>query len=133
MIIGGFCILIAVIGIANIFSVTLGFVQQRKREFAQYLSIGMTPKDIRSVFCMEAFVTAGRPILITIPLTAATVTFMLAASHLNPEVFLREAPIIPVAAFAAVIIFFVGLAYFIGGRRVLNCDLSEILKDDTLN
>lgn len=82
---------------------------------------------------MEAFVTAGRPILITIPLTAAAVTFMLAASHLNPEVFLREAPIIPVAAFAAVIIFFVGLAYFIGGRRVLNCDLSEILKDDTLN
>nr|WP_289064232.1 ABC transporter permease [uncultured Anaerostipes sp.] len=133
MIIGGFCILIAVIGIANIFSVTLGFVQQRKREFAQYLSVGMTPKDMRSVFCMEAFVTAGRPILITVPLTAATVTFMLAASHLNPEVFLREAPIIPVAAFAAVIIFFVGLAYFIGGRRVLNCDLSEILKDDTLN
>lgn len=105
MIIGGFCILIAVIGIANIFSVTLGFVQQRKREFAQYLSIGMTPKDMRSVFCMEAFVTAGRPILITIPLTAAAVAFMLAASHLNPEVFLREVPIIPVAAFAAVIIF----------------------------
>ena len=78
MIIGGFCILIAVIGIANIFSVTLGFVQQRKREFAQYLSVGMTPKDMRSVFCMEAFVTAGRPILITVPLTAAAVTFMIA-------------------------------------------------------
>ena len=133
MIIGGFCILIAVIGIANIFSVTLGFVQQRKREFAQYLSVGMTPKDMRSVFCMEAFVTAGRPILITVPLTAAAVTFMIAASHLDPEVFVREATVVPMLIFAAAIIVFVALAYYIGGRRVLNCDLSEILKDDTLN
>lgn len=43
---GGFCVLLAIIGIANIFSNTLGFVRQRKREFARYLSVGMTPEEI---------------------------------------------------------------------------------------
>ena len=40
---GGFCILLAIIGIGNVFSNTLGFVRQRKREFARYMSVGMTP------------------------------------------------------------------------------------------
>ena len=42
LIIGAFCALLALIGIANVFSNTLGFVRQRKREFARYLSVGMT-------------------------------------------------------------------------------------------
>ena len=39
MILGAFCVLLAVIGIANVFSNTLGFLRQRKREFAQYRSV----------------------------------------------------------------------------------------------
>lgn len=38
---GGFCVLLAIIGIGNVFSNTLGFVRQRKREFARYMSVGM--------------------------------------------------------------------------------------------
>lgn len=34
MIFGAFCVLLAIIGIANVFSNTLGFLRQRKREFA---------------------------------------------------------------------------------------------------
>ena len=49
LILGGFCILLAVIGIANVFSNTLGFLTQRKREFAQYMSVGMTPAGIRKI------------------------------------------------------------------------------------
>ena len=68
------CALLALIGIANVFSNTLSFLQQRKREFARYISIGMTPAQMRKLFCAEAFVIAGRPILITLPLTVIFVS-----------------------------------------------------------
>lgn len=68
---GGICVLLAIIGIGNVFSNTLGFVRQRKREFARYMSVGMAPGEIRKMFCIEAFVIAGRPILITLPLALA--------------------------------------------------------------
>ena len=100
IILGGFCALLAVIGIANVFSNTLGFIRQRKREFAQYMSIGLTPAEMKKMFCIEAMV------------------------------FWVEAPIIPILIFAATIIVFVALAYYIGGKRILQCDLNETLRND---
>ena len=47
LVVGALCVLLAFIGIANVFSNTLGFIRQRKREFARYMSIGMTPEGMR--------------------------------------------------------------------------------------
>lgn len=132
VILGGFCVLLAVIGIANVFSHTLGFLRQRKREFARYMSIGLTPQEMKKLFCIEAFVTAGRPLLLTLPLTGAFIQFAVRASYLEPMVFWAEAPVVPIFLFAAALIFFVALAYAIGGKRLLRCDLNEVLRDDTL-
>ena len=132
MIFGAFCVLLAMIGIANVFSNTLGFLRQRKREFAQYMSIGLTPLEMRKIFCIEAFVIAGKPLLITLPLTVLFVQFAVTASYLDPMVFWAEAPILPVLIFAAAIVLFVALAYYIGGKRLLQCDLNETLRNDTL-
>ena len=132
IILGSFCGLLAVIGIANVFSNTLGFLRQRKREFAQYLSIGFTPANMKKMFFIEAFVIAGRPIFITLPLTVVIVMLMISASYLDPMVFWREAPIFPIFIFALVIIGFVSLAYYIGGKQVLECDLNEVLKNDAV-
>lgn len=68
LVLGGLCSILGLIGIANVFSNTLGFLRQRRREFARYMSIGMTPSGIRRLFCIEALVIAGRPILITLPI-----------------------------------------------------------------
>ena len=132
MIFGAFCVLLAIIGIANVFSNTLGFLRQRKREFAGYMSIGLTPQEMRKMFCIEAFVTAGKPLLITFPLTVLFVQFAVTASCLDPMVFWSEAPILPILIFAAVIVLFVALAYYIGGKRLLQCDLNETLQNDAL-
>ena len=132
VIFGAFCVLLAMIGIANVFSNTLGFIRQRKREFVQYMSIGLTPREMRKVFCIEAFVIAGKPLFITVPLTILFVQFAVTASYLEPMVFWSEAPIVPIIIFAAVIVGFVALAYYIGGRRILQCDLNETLRNDTL-
>ena len=132
MILGAFCVLLAMIGIANVFSNTLGFLRQRKREFARYMSIGMTPREIKKMFHIEAFVIAGKPLLITLPFTVLFVQFAVTASYLDPVVFWSEAPVLPILIFAAAIVFFVSLAYYIGGKRLLQCNLNETLRNDAL-
>ncbi len=130
LIIGALCVLLAIIGIANVFANTLGFIRQRKREFARYLSVGMTPKSMRKMFRIEILVIAGRPVLITLPLTVLIVSFMITASHLNPVEFLMEAPVIPVFIFMLAIFGFVGLAYYIGGKKITKSNLVEALRND---
>lgn len=131
-VLGAFCLLLAVIGIGNVFSNTLGFVRQRKREFARYLSVGMTPKELRKMFCIEAFVLAGRPVLITLPLSGIAVWYMLRLSYLEIEEFLEAAPFLPVALFIAAVLGFVALAYGMAWRSVRKIQLAEVLRDDTM-
>lgn len=130
VIIGSLCALLAVIGIANVFSNTLGFIQQRKREFARYMSVGMTPGGMRKMFMMEALVIAGRPVLITLPLTVLSVSFMIKASYLDPAEFLAEVPAVPILIFISAIFGFVALAYYIGGKKIMRCSLIEALRSD---
>lgn len=132
LILGGFCVLLAMIGIGNVFSNTLGFVRQRRREFARYLSIGLTPTGLKKIFCIEALVIAGRPVLITLPCTVIAVGFMIKASFLEPMIFIREAPILPIFTFLLAIFGFVALAYYLGGKKILQNNLADVLRDDTL-
>lgn len=132
IILGGFCVLLATIGIGSIFSNTLGFVRQRKREVARYMSVGMTPKQIRKMFCIEALVIAGRPILLTIPLAVLAVGYMLKASYLEINVFLNKAPFLSLGIFAAAILGSVAIAYTLGWKNVRKIDLSKVLRDDTM-
>ena len=132
IIIGAFCVLLASIGIANVFSNTLGFIYQRKREVAQYMSIGMTEANICKLFCVEAFIIAGRPVLITLPLTFVSVGIMIRLSYLELMEFLIKAPILQIGLFILAIFIFVGLAYYLGGKKVLKSDIAEILRNDTL-
>ena len=129
---GGFCILLAIIGIGDVFSNTLGFVRQRKREFARYMSVGMTPKELRKMFCTEALVIAGRPVLISLPLVMIAVAYMLKASYLEVEVFMAEAPWLPISLFMLAILGCVALAYYLAWRNVRKISLAEVLRDDTM-
>ncbi len=129
---GGFCVLLAVIGIGNVFSNTLGFVHQRKREFARYMSVGMTPGEIRKMFCVEALALAGRPILIALPPAIVLVGFMLKASYVEAGTFLAEVPVIPILIFLLAIWGTVALAYYLGWRNIRRIDLAEVLRDDTM-
>ena len=130
LIIGALYALLALIGIANVFSNTLSFIRLRKREFARYMSIGMTPEGMRKMFLIEALVIAGRPVLITLPATVLFVWFMITAGCLNPLEFLSVAPIVPVVIFMAAIFGFVALAYYVGSRKILKCNLAEALQSD---
>jgi len=129
---GGFCVLLAIIGIGNVFSNTLGFVRQRKREFARYMSVGLTPKELKKMFRIEALVIAGRPILISLPLVMAAVGYMLQASYMELSVFMAEAPLVPIILFMLAILGSVALAYYLAWRNVRKISLAEVLRDDTM-
>lgn len=129
---GGFCVLLAIIGIGNVFSNTLGFVHQRKREFARYMSVGLTPEDIRKMFCIEAMVLAGRPILLTLPLVVVAAGYMLKLSYVEIGEFMAELPLIPIILFMLAILSFVALAYYLAWRNVRKISLAEVLRDDTM-
>lgn len=131
LILGAFCVLLAIIGIAHVFSHTLGFLHQRKREFARYMSVGLTPEGIRKMFCIEALVIAGSPVLVTLALTIVAVAFMIKASYLDPMEFIKVAPVVPILVFVLVVFAFVALAYYLGGKKILKVSLADALRDDT--
>ncbi len=126
---GGFCVLLAMIGIGNVFSNTLGFVRQRKREFARYMSVGLTPKDLRKMFCIEALVISGRPILISLPLVIIATGYMLKISYVEVRAFMAEMPLIPILLFMLAILGSVTLAYYLAWRNVQKISLEEVLRD----
>ncbi len=132
LVFGSFCVLLALIGVGNVFSNTFGFVRQRKREFARYLSVGMTPQELRKMFCIEVFVLAGRPMLWSLAVAFFAVGAMLRASYMEPAVFLDEAPFLPVGIFMLAIGGTVAFAYFLSWRRMRKINLTEVLRDDTM-
>lgn len=131
-VLGGFCVLLALIGTGNVFSNTLGFVYQRKREFARYMSVGMTPGEIRKLFCIEALTLAVRPVVLTLPAAALATGYMLKMSYVGAGEFLAEAPFFPVTVFLLAISGSVALAYGFAWRSVRGISLAEVLKDDTM-
>ena len=128
---GSFCALLALFGISSVFLNTLSFVRQRRREVARYLSVGMTPCSVGKMFFVEALVLAGRPAIITLPLAALIVAWFLKTSYLDAGLFIRHAPVVPVLLFLTAIFAFVGLAYYLGARKLLRCSLTELLRDES--
>lgn len=132
LVLGSFCVLLALIGVGDVFSNTLGFVRQRKREFARYLSVGMTPESLRKMFCIEALVLASRPMLWAAVVAFFAVGGMLKASYVEPVEFLAEAPLLPIGVFMLAAGGMVAFAYFLSWRKMRKMNLAEILRDDTM-
>lgn len=129
---GGFCVLLAIIGIGSVFSNTFGFGRQRRRKFARYMSVGMTPNELKKMFVIETAAIAGKPILISIPIVAAAIGFMLRMSYIDAGEFMKEAPLVPILLFMLAILVSVALAYYLAWRNIRKIDLAEVLRDDTM-
>lgn len=128
---GVFCALLALSGAASVFSFSLGFLMQRRREFARYLSLGLTPGGMAGILALEAASIALGPVLITLPLVGAFIVFAARQSGVALSLFAKAAPVPLLLLFALGIALCVAAAYGIGGRRLLSCDLAGALRDDT--
>lgn len=124
--------LLALIGLANVFSNTMGQIYQRKREFARYISLGLTPKGVIKILSMEALILGFIPLFTSLLLNIPIVLFALKKSLISPQEFLQQIPAVPIGLFTLVILFGIALAYFTGGRKLYSSELISILKQDTI-
>lgn len=122
------CILLALMGIGNVFTVTLGFTSQRRNLCARLLSIGMTPGQLKKMFYMEALKLLSLPVLSAAVIVPAFACFMMKTAYLDMGMGLGVIPIIPLMVFAAVAAAAVFLAYGFSAARILKYDLSEELR-----
>ena len=133
MLIYAFTGLLTCIGLANIFASTLGQIHQRKREFARYFAVGLTPKGAAKILIWEAAIVALRPIFFTIVINIPLMAIMLNAGGITAQEFVaKRLPLIPAIILFVAVIGFVGLAYYLGGKKICNMNLVDVIKDDTL-
>lgn len=132
LIIGIVASVLACVGLSNVFSVALGQIQQRKREFARYLSIGLSPKGMRKILYIEALEISLKPILISLFLNVPFVLWSLKQSGISMKAYLQNMPFHLIFLFSFGIVFIVCLTYYIGGKKILNNDLVEVLKDERI-
>lgn len=126
------CAILACIGISNVFANTLGYMQQRKREFAEYQSIGVTPKSIAKILSIEALVIGVRPILLSIPFNILFILLTTSDDGITLSEFLQNAPILPTILFAIIMLSAIALSYYISGKKILNTNIADVLKDDAI-
>ena len=84
------------------------------------------------MFCIEALVLAGRPMLWAAAVAVLAVGAMLRASYMDAGEFLSEAPCLPVGAFMLAVGGAVAFAYYLSWRKMREIDLAEVLRDDTM-
>ncbi len=130
-IIGALCGLLACIGISNVFANTLGNIFQRKREFARYQSVGVTPRGISKILCTEAFVIWAAPMIISIPFNILFIVFAVKQAGINMSEFIVRMPILPMLIFSFAVLMAISISYFIGSRQMKGGSIAEALKDDT--
>lgn len=126
------CAILACIGISNVFANTLGYMQQKKREFAEYQSIGVTPKSIAKILSLEALVIGVKPILLSIPFNILFILLTTSDNGITLNEFLSNAPIFPTIMFAIIMLATIALSYYISGKKILNANIADVLKDDAI-
>ena len=124
--------ILACIGIANVFSNSLGQITQRKREFARYMSVGLSPRGMRKILIYEDLIISLKPIIISLIINIPIVLVFLNSSQMLFKDYLNNMPIIPILVYTMFILIFTSIAYYIGGKKILNKNIMEQLKDDTL-
>ena len=130
--VGGFCAILALIGLAAVLAQAVGFIHQRKREFARLRSIGLTPGGVYKMLAAEGVLTVARPLCFALPLVILGAIVLTWLGRQPLEQFALCFPYGVVLGYLALMLALVLLAYFLGARRIARSPLAEALKDDTL-
>lgn len=124
--------LLALIGIANVFSTISGNLRQRKKEFAMLQSVGISPRGIRRMLALEAMILGLMPILLSLPVNAAVVGLFLHMNMTRVGEFLPFLPVLPTGVFAMVILLSVMAAYRLGGSMLRRTAVADVLREETV-
>lgn len=124
--------LLACVGIAGVLSATLGQLYQRRKEFARYLSVGVSPGDMKKMLFLEGFFIIGRPLLLAVLLNIPAAALMLWMSPPTLEQYLAHLPLAPMLLFICFGAVIVLAAYAAAAKRITGGDMVEILRDESM-
>ena len=124
--------LLACVGIAGVLSATLGQLYQRRKEFARYLSVGVSPGDMKKMLFLEGFFIIGRPLLLAVLLDIPAAALMLWMSPPTLEQYLAHLPLVPMLLFICCGAVIVLAASAAAAKRITGGDMVEILRDETM-
>jgi putative ABC transport system permease protein len=123
----------ACIGLSNVFSATLGQLQQRKKEFARYFSLGVSEHGMKGILFFEVSLISLRPLVLSIAFNIPMVAWALNQAAVPVGDFLGKAPYLPVCLFTGIVFFTVGCAYAICWRSLFHDNIIAVLKDESLS
>ena len=109
---------LACVGIADVFASVLGRIPARRREMSQLLAAGIDRRQASRMFTAESVLIIARPLAWALALNVVIAVLAIAASPVEPLVFLASMPVAPVALFVLVCWLLVRLAYALGERAV---------------
>ncbi|MBU3171748.1 ABC transporter permease [Clostridium estertheticum] len=123
-------LMFGLIGIINAFSTISNNLRLRKREFAMLRAVGLTPKGLNKMLMIEGLFFALTPIIVSIPIVLFICWFMLRLTLITWSEFISVFPVVPILAYAMLIIASIFLAYGISSTTVKKSNVIESIKDE---
>ena len=128
----GFIVVVALIGVTNIFNTITTNIQLRAKEFAMLKSVGMTDDEFNRMIRFETILYTLRALLIGLPigiLISYGIHYLLIESNISLSYQLPLVPIIISIAVVALLITFI-MRYAV--RQVSKQNIIETIRQDTV-
>ena len=128
----GFIVVVALIGVTNIFNTITTNIQLRAKEFAMLKSVGMTDDEFNRMIRFETILYTLRALLIGLPigiLISYGIHYLLIESNISLSYQLPLIPIIISIAVVALLITFI-MRYAV--RQVSKQNIIETIRQDTV-
>lgn len=128
----GFIIVIALIGVTNIFNTITTNMNLRRREFATLKSVGMTRAEFNRMIRLESFFYGTKSLLIGIPLGCLLSYFICRAMNAGTTIWKYRFPVqaILVSAFAVFLLIAVIMWYSV--RKIQNQNIIETIRNENI-
>lgn len=128
----GFIIVVALIGVTNIFNTITTNTQLRAKEFAMLKSVGMTDDEFNRMIQFESILYSFRALLLGLPIGIAIsygIHFLLSESNIDLP---YQLPLIPIIIAIAVVAILISLIMRFSVRQIAKQNIIETIRQDTV-
>ncbi|WP_251862059.1 ABC transporter permease [Clostridium sp. Marseille-Q2269] len=123
-------LMIGLIGIFNVFSTISNNLRVRKREFAIFRSVGLTPKGLNKMLMIEGLFFAVTPIIVSIPIIFFICFYMMHLTLITWSEFMFVFPVGIISTYTILIIVSIFLSYYFSSNCIKKSNVVESIKNE---
>ena len=127
----GFIIVIALIGITNIFNTITTNMELRSREFATLKSVGMTSKEFYKMIFSESFFYCFKSLLIGLPIGIG-ISYLIYLAMTNMQIFKYALPIKGIVVSIAVVFILIFTLMVYSVNKAKNKNIIETIRNENI-